>query len=113
MNQEPISLFSSIRSGEDRLAVTMPDGSLTYRQLRNAVSSLASELRSEQPLALWATPELATVVGLFAALVSGTTIVPLNPKSGERELEHVLRDAHLSTLIASSRAELPAILRST
>ena len=113
MKMEPLSLFSSIRSGEDRLAVTMPDGSLTYRQLRNAVSSLASELRSEQPLALWATPELATVVGLFAALVSGTTIVPLNPKSGERELEHVLRDAHLSTLIASSRAELPEILRST
>jgi len=96
MKHDRHSLFAAIRAGEDRLAVSMPDGSLTYRQLRDEASLLTGELRSEQPLALWATPELATVIGLYAALANGTPIVPLNPKSGERELAHVLNDACLS-----------------
>jgi acyl-CoA synthetase (AMP-forming)/AMP-acid ligase II len=110
MKHDRHSLFAAIRAGEDRLAVSMPDGSLTYRQLRDEASLLTGELRSEQPLALWATPELATVIGLYAALANGTPIVPLNPKSGERELAHVLNDACLSTIIASPHATLPHIL---
>ncbi|HEY5267090.1 MAG TPA: AMP-binding protein [Acidimicrobiales bacterium] len=112
MSRERTSLLEAIEVGENRIAVSMPDGTLTYRQLRNAVSLLAGELRSEQPLALWATPELATVIGLCAALASGTSVVPLNPKSGEREVEHVLNDAGLSTLIASPHAALPPLLSS-
>jgi malonyl-CoA/methylmalonyl-CoA synthetase len=58
-------------------------------------------------LVLWATPELATVVGLFAAMACGRLIVPLNPKSGERELDHVLNDARVSALLAGADASLP------
>jgi malonyl-CoA/methylmalonyl-CoA synthetase len=111
MSQERDSLFAAIRAGENRLAVSMPDGTLTYRQLRHAVSVLAAELKGEQPLAIWATAELATVVGVFTALATGTTIVPLNPKSGERELAHVLDDALPRAILAGPSNELPDILR--
>ena len=104
------TLVAAIKAGGDRLAVSMPDGSLTYGQLRHAVTVLASELLSEQPIAVWATPELATVVAVFTALATGSTIVPLNPKSGERELAHVLNDARPRAIIVGPGAEIPEIL---
>jgi acyl-CoA synthetase (AMP-forming)/AMP-acid ligase II len=110
MSRERTTLFSAIQAGDDRLAVSMPDGTLTYRQLRHAISVLARELAGEQPLAIWATAELATVVGVFAALATGAVIVPLNPKSGERELAHVLEDARPRAIIAGPSTELPEIL---
>jgi acyl-CoA synthetase (AMP-forming)/AMP-acid ligase II len=110
MSRERVTLLSAIEAGEDRLAASMSDGTLTYRQLRHAILGLASELVSEQPLAIWATAEMATVVGVFAALATGTVIVPLNPESGERELAHVLNDARPRAIIAAPGTELPEIL---
>jgi len=112
MTQERTTLLSAISAGEDRLAISMPDGTLTYRQLRHAISVLASDLTGEQPIAVWATAELATAVAVFTALATGTVIVPLNPKSGERELAHVLNDARPCAIIAGSRTELPETLSS-
>jgi acyl-CoA synthetase (AMP-forming)/AMP-acid ligase II len=110
MIRERGSLLAAIQTGEDRLAISMPDGTLTYQQLRHAISVLSSELIDEQPIAVWATPELATVVGVFTALATGTVIVPLNPKSGEHELAHVLNDARPCAIIAAADTELPEIL---
>jgi acyl-CoA synthetase (AMP-forming)/AMP-acid ligase II len=110
MSSERSSLLSAIQAGEDRLAASMPDGTLTYRQLRHAISVLASELVDEQPIAVWATSELSTVVGILAALATGSVIVPLNPKSGERELAHVLNDARPGAIIAAPGTDLPEIL---
>jgi len=90
----------------------MPDGKMTYRQLCQAVKSLLGDLRGEESLALWATPELATIVGLVAALASGISIIPLNPKSGDRELDHVLKDARVGALLAATDATLPAAMTS-
>jgi malonyl-CoA/methylmalonyl-CoA synthetase len=112
MTQERATLLSAIWAGEDRLAITMPDGALTYRQLRHAISVLADELKGEQPIAIWSTAELATAVGVFAAFATGTVIVPLNPKSGERELAHVLNDARPCAIIAGPTTELPETLSS-
>ncbi len=40
-----------------------------------------------------ATPTLETVVAVVGALAAGVPIVPINPKAGERELEHILSDS--------------------
>ena len=48
---------------------------------------------------------------IFAALATGTVIVPLNPKSGEREQAHVLDDSRPSAIITGPGIELPEILR--
>jgi malonyl-CoA/methylmalonyl-CoA synthetase len=101
------SLFGAIAKGEDHLAVTMPDGTLTYRQLQRSISATVEALRSEARVGLWATPELATVVGLCAALLAGAVVVPLNPKSTIRELDHVINDASLASVIVNANTTLP------
>src|SRR5207237_3573 len=40
----------------------------------------------------WATPTLETCAGVVGALLAGTAVVPVNPKIGPRERDHVLRD---------------------
>jgi len=91
-------------------AVSAPDGSLTYRELGDAAGRVAGALPAGEIVALWATPELATVVGVAGALIAGAPFVPLNPKSGEQELEHVVGDAEPSAVIAAAVAELPQAL---
>ncbi len=87
----------------------MPDGRLTYGELAAAAAALAAEL-PRRPLALWATPSVATVVGLVAALRAGAPVIPIDPKSGDVELAHVLADATPSAVLAARAAELPRAL---
>jgi malonyl-CoA/methylmalonyl-CoA synthetase len=94
-------------SGE---AVSTREGTLTYRELRDAAGRLAATLPAGERVAVWATSELGTVVGVVGALAAGVPFIPLNPKSGDRELEHVVRDARPSAVIAPAAAELPGVI---
>ena len=62
-------------------------------------------------VAVWATPTLETAVGVVAALLAGVPAVPLNPKSGERELAHIVADSAPTLVLAAPGAELPARAR--
>ncbi len=57
--------------------------------------------------AVWATPTLETAVAVTAALLAGVVVVPLNPKSGERELGHILGDSAPDVLLAAPGVALP------
>jgi len=81
-------------------AIAFPDGALDYAQLEAAAAELRSRLPAEGRLALWAAPASATVVGLLAGLGAGRDVVPLNPKSGPGELEHILAETRPSALLA-------------
>ncbi len=59
---------------------------------------------------MWSTPTLETAVGAVAALVAGVPVVPLNPKSGERELAHVVGDSTPELVLAAAGEELPGAL---
>ncbi|MGV9574360.1 acyl-CoA synthetase [Streptomyces nigra] len=61
-------------------------------------------------VAVWATPALETAVAVVAALEAGAAAVPLNPKSGDRELGHILSDSAPSVVLAAPGDELPAPL---
>jgi malonyl-CoA/methylmalonyl-CoA synthetase len=93
-------------------AVAFPDGSLDYAGLANAAAELRSRLPSAGALALWATPELATVVGLLAGLCAGRAVVPINPKSGPQEIAHILDETDPSALLGAegvTLGQLPTI----
>jgi malonyl-CoA/methylmalonyl-CoA synthetase len=93
-------------------AVAFPDGSLDYAGLASAAAELRSRLPSQGALALWATPQLGTVVGLLAGLSAGRAVVPINPKSGPQELAHILGETQPGALLATdgvTLAELPTI----
>jgi malonyl-CoA/methylmalonyl-CoA synthetase len=103
-------LLPALLEPTDGEAVSTPEGALTYRQLRDAAASVAAQLPRDERVALWATPELATIAGALGALAAGAPFIPLNPKSGARELDHVLADARPAGVIASPSAELPEAL---
>ncbi|GLY52293.1 acyl-CoA synthetase [Lentzea sp. NBRC 102530] len=77
----------------DREALRFGDRSLTYAELHHAAGTLAERLRDHTRVAVWATSTLETCVAVVAGVLAGVAIVPLNPKLGERELEHILGDS--------------------
>ncbi|WP_329227531.1 acyl-CoA synthetase [Streptomyces canus] len=104
-----ISLFSALRGATaDRPALRFGDRSLTYGQLAAATGALAGRLARYDRVAVWATAELETAVAVVAALEAGVAAVPLNPKSGEKELGHILNDSRPGLLLAAPGTELPA-----
>ncbi|WP_018545294.1 acyl-CoA synthetase [Streptomyces sp. LaPpAH-108] len=103
------SLFPALSSpAAERPALRFGPRSLTYAGLAAASGALAGRLRGAGRVAVWATPELETAVAVTGALLAGVAAVPLNPKSGERELAHILADSAPSLLLAAPGAELPA-----
>ena len=65
---------------------------LTYAQLRSAAGAVAARVAGASRVAVWATNSLETCVAVVGALAAGVPIVPINPKAGTRELEHILGD---------------------
>ncbi|WP_455356244.1 acyl-CoA synthetase [Streptomyces sp. SYSU K217416] len=120
------SLFPALHAGSDRTAVRFGDRSLTYAELAAAAGALAARIagaeggagaghggggaRGARRVAVWATPTLETAVGVVAALLAGVPAVPLNPKTGERELAHILTDSAPALVLAEPGAELPPLL---
>ncbi|MDT0483521.1 acyl-CoA synthetase [Streptomyces doebereineriae] len=103
------SLFPALRGATaDRPALRFGDRSLTYAQLAAATGALAGRLARYDRVAVWATAELETAVAVVAALEAGVAAVPLNPKSGEKELGHILNDSAPVLLLVPPGAELPA-----
>ncbi|MGW1804289.1 acyl-CoA synthetase [Streptomyces sp. NPDC002078] len=93
-----------------RIALRFGERSLTYGELAGAAGALAARLRGAGRVAVWATPELETAVAVTGVLLAGAAAVPLNPKSGEKELAHILSDSAPKLVLAAPGARLPAAL---
>jgi malonyl-CoA/methylmalonyl-CoA synthetase len=93
-----------------RAALRFGDRALTYGELGAAAGALAARIGGAGRVAVWATPALETAVAVVAALEAGAAAVPLNPKSGDRELGHILSDSAPSVVLAAPGDELPAPL---
>ncbi|MGV9252640.1 acyl-CoA synthetase [Streptomyces sp. NPDC003697] len=105
------SLFPALRgSPDEQVALRFGDRSLTYRALADAAGELAARIRGADRVAVWATPALETAVAVVAALEAGVPAVPLNPRSGEKELGHIVSDSAPSLLLAAPGDDLPAAL---
>ncbi|MEU1115321.1 acyl-CoA synthetase [Streptomyces sp. NPDC005879] len=102
-------LFPALTS-ERGEALRFGDHSLSYPELASVTGALASRLNGAGRVAVWATPSLETAVAVVAALLAGVPAVPLNPKSGDSELAHILRDSAPALVLAEPGARLPAAL---
>ncbi|MDL5201425.1 acyl-CoA synthetase [Streptomyces sp. ALI-76-A] len=106
------SLFPALTEGPDgRPALRFGDRSLTYAELAAAAGALAGRIAGHARVAVWAGPTLETAVAVPAALAAGVAAVPLNPKSGEKELGHILSDSAPTLVLAAPGDELPPVLR--
>ncbi|MEU7277391.1 acyl-CoA synthetase [Streptomyces sp. NPDC045431] len=129
------TLFPALATRPDRPALRFGErNTLTYGELSAAAGALAARLRpsthqpgthqpgtheagahrpeSRQParIAVWATPTAETAVAVVAALLAGVPAVPLNPKTGERELTHIVTDSAPDLVLAAPGDDLPAPL---
>jgi malonyl-CoA/methylmalonyl-CoA synthetase len=91
----------------ERLALRFPDSSWTYAELSGAVAAAAASLQGLHRVGVWAESTAHTAVAALGALVAGVALVPLNPRSGERELAHVLQDSAPERILAEDGATLP------
>ncbi|MEU2876152.1 acyl-CoA synthetase [Streptomyces sp. NPDC007070] len=105
------SLFPALTDAPGaRPALRFGPRSLTYAQLAGAAGAVGARVRGEDRVAVWATPELETAVAVVGVLLAGAAAVPLNPKSGEKELAHILGDSAPSVVLAAPGDELPPAL---
>ena len=95
---------------DDHEAVRVGDAVLSYRELAGAGASVAGLVTDAERVAVWATTSVETVVAVLGSLAAGVTVVPLNPKAGARELEHITSDAAPTVVLARPGEELPGEL---
>src|SRR3954469_13326234 len=91
----------------ERPALRFPDRTLSHARLRELAAGFANQIAGAERVAVWAEPRIETCVGVVAALDAGVPVVPINPKSGERELEHVLDDSRPELVLTAPDVELP------
>ncbi|GHH17898.1 acyl-CoA synthetase [Streptomyces rubradiris] len=104
-------LFPALTDGPpEKAALRFGPRTLTYGSLAGAAGALAARLEGTGRVAVWAVPELETAVAVTGALLAGAAAVPLNPKSGEKELGHILTDSAPSLILAPPGTQLPSAL---
>jgi malonyl-CoA/methylmalonyl-CoA synthetase len=83
---------------------------LTYAELAGVAARLVPELHRCNRVAVWATPSMETAVAVVGALFAGSAVIPLNPRIGERELDHILTDSEPDLVLAAPGEALPAAM---
>ncbi|MFW5947067.1 MAG: class I adenylate-forming enzyme family protein [Gemmatimonadota bacterium] len=85
-----LSVFSAAAEAPDRVALIDGDTVLTFAGLADRVSGVVAWLRARSldgpdPVAVVATPDLATIEMLHALIAVGTPVLPLHPKLTDAE----------------------------
>lgn len=105
------SLFPALTGDPGpQAALCFGDRTLTYAELAAAAGAVGARVRGAERVAVWATPAMETAVGVVGALLGGVAVVPLNPRSGQKELGHILADSAPSVVLAAPGDELPVPL---
>jgi malonyl-CoA/methylmalonyl-CoA synthetase len=105
-------LLGDLSARGARPALRTDRESVSFVDLERAARTHAARLRAEglgrgDRVALWATPDLATVAALLGNALLGAVTVPLNPAIGE-DLHHVLADSAPRLVLAADPAPFRA-----
>lgn len=101
-------LLAPVRDLGDEPAVAVGERALSYAELRGAAAAVAERLDGVARAAVWATPSLETIVAVVGALAAGVELVPLNPKLGTGELDHILGDSAPELVLRSEDVDVGA-----
>ncbi|HEX2106025.1 MAG TPA: acyl-CoA synthetase [Solirubrobacteraceae bacterium] len=104
------ALLAPLHEPTDKEAIRFGDRVLTYRELAGAARSVVDEVQGATRVAVFAQNTIETCVAAVGALLAGVPFVPVNPKAGERELEHIVADSAPEAVLAAPGAELPPAL---
>ena len=87
-------------------AVTVGPDSLSRAELSAAAHAFAASLPDQGPVAVCATPSLATVVAVAGCLLAGVPVVPVPGDAGSAELRHLLTDSAAQHWVGPRRPEV-------
>jgi malonyl-CoA/methylmalonyl-CoA synthetase len=104
------ALLPALAAPSDEEAIRFGQRALTYRELAAAAAHVAGRIAGAARVAVWALPVPETCVAVVGALAAGVPVVPINPRSGQRELAHIVSDSAPSLVLAPPGVELPGAL---
>jgi amino acid adenylation domain-containing protein len=114
---EPVTelIARQARTRPDAVAVSWPEGQLTYGELWRRAATLAGALReagltAEEPVAVCADRSVELVLGELAVLLAGGCYLPVDPGYPADRIAYMLQDAGVRKVLATPqlRALLPA-----
>jgi malonyl-CoA/methylmalonyl-CoA synthetase len=94
-------LLRGVHELDGEAAVSVGGRGLSYGELRESAAALAVQFDGARRVAVWAESTLETCVAAVAAIASGAALVPVNPKLGRGELEHVLTDSQPDVIVGA------------
>jgi len=105
-------LFPRLTHADSHPALFIGDESWTYAELAGAASEHRALLEQagvepSDQVAVWAQPDLSTAAAMLGNTLAGVATVPLNPKLGRSELEHIIRDSRPKLAFCVERHEVP------
>jgi malonyl-CoA/methylmalonyl-CoA synthetase len=101
--------ITRLRELDSPAAVTAGGRTLSYAELRGAAGALAEQLEGAGRAAVWAQNTLEAIIAMVAIVEAGVELVPLNPRLGSSELEHILSDARPDVLLGAQDAGVGGI----
>src|SRR3954468_6475502 len=116
------ALLPPLADPTDKEAIRFGDRALTYAELAGAAAAVAEAVAGGTRGGVFAGSRLGTRVAVFAesrletcvagvgALLAGVPFTPVNPKAGERELEHIISDSAPALVLTASGVEMPGAL---
>jgi len=103
-------LFPRLRDPDDAEALRVSNDVLSYRAAAGAAAAVAARLAGIERVAVWADPAFQACVGVLGGLAAGAPVVPINPRSSSRELEHIVADSSPTLVLTRAGVDLPAAL---
>ena len=104
-------LLPPLEAPTGKEAIRFGERALTYEELAGAVAAVARVVAGASRVAVFAESRLETCVAAVGALEAGVAFTPINPKAGERELEHIVSDSTPELLLTAPGVELPPALQ--
>jgi malonyl-CoA/methylmalonyl-CoA synthetase len=103
-------LLPPLTAPTDKEAIRFGERALTYRELAGAAAAVADAVAGASRVAVFAENTLETCVAVVGSVLAGVTVIPVNPKSGERELGHIVSDSAPDLVLAAPGTDLPGAL---
>src|SRR5919202_3982474 len=103
-------LLPPLADASGKEAIRFGERALTYEALARAAAAVAETVAGASRVAVFAEARLETCVAAVGALEAGVPFTPVNPKAGERELEHIVSDSAPELVLTAAGVELPEAL---
>lgn len=104
------TLFPHLHDAPAKPALHFDARVIEYGRLVGLANSLSLRIADAGRVAVWATSSPYTCVGVLAALLAGVPVVPVNPRIGTRELDHIVSDSTPDLVLAAPGDDLPGAL---